>query len=44
MSAILAGREEVLVDELTRSVKSTLHRDHELIYPAVQRSYDAATQ
>jgi NAD(P)-dependent dehydrogenase (short-subunit alcohol dehydrogenase family) len=44
MSAILAGREEVLVDELTRSLKSTLHRDQELIYPAVQRSYDAATQ
>jgi NAD(P)-dependent dehydrogenase (short-subunit alcohol dehydrogenase family) len=44
ISAILAGMEEVLVDELTRSMKSTLHRDQELIYPAVQRSYDAATQ
>jgi NAD(P)-dependent dehydrogenase (short-subunit alcohol dehydrogenase family) len=42
MEAILADEEEVLADELTRSVKSSLNQDHELIYPSIQQRYDAA--
>jgi NAD(P)-dependent dehydrogenase (short-subunit alcohol dehydrogenase family) len=40
--AVEAGRTEVLVDERTRTVKSELSRDQELIYPPVQEFWDAA--
>ena len=40
--AVEAGQAEVLADERTRSVKASLPRDHELIYPPVQEFWDAA--
>ena len=40
--AIEAGQVEVLADERTRSVKASLPRDQELIYPPVQEFWDAA--
>jgi NAD(P)-dependent dehydrogenase (short-subunit alcohol dehydrogenase family) len=42
--AVEAGQIEVLVDERTRTVKASLSRDHELIYPPVQEFWDAAVQ
>jgi NAD(P)-dependent dehydrogenase (short-subunit alcohol dehydrogenase family) len=42
--AVEAGQVEVLADERTRSVKAQLPRDHELIYPSVQASWDAAAK
>jgi NAD(P)-dependent dehydrogenase (short-subunit alcohol dehydrogenase family) len=41
--AVEAGEIEVLADERTRFVKASLSRDHELIYPSVQRFWDAIT-
>jgi len=41
--AVETGHIEVLADERSRSVKASLSRDHELIYPAVQAFWDAAT-
>jgi len=32
----------VLADERTRSVKASLPRDHELIYPPIQELWDSA--
>jgi len=40
--AVEAGQVEVLADERTRTVKTQLSRDHELIYPPVQEFWDAA--
>jgi hypothetical protein len=40
--AVEAGQIEVLADERTRTVKSELSRDQELIYPPVQEFWDAA--
>jgi NAD(P)-dependent dehydrogenase (short-subunit alcohol dehydrogenase family) len=40
--AVEAGRVEVLADERTRTVKASLSRDHELIYPPVQEFWDEA--
>jgi len=40
--AVEAGQIEVLADERTRTVKASLSRDQELIYPPVQESWDAA--
>jgi NAD(P)-dependent dehydrogenase (short-subunit alcohol dehydrogenase family) len=40
--AVEAGQVEVLADERTRSVKASLPRDQELIYPSVRESWDAA--
>jgi NAD(P)-dependent dehydrogenase (short-subunit alcohol dehydrogenase family) len=40
--AVEAGQIEVLADERTRSVKASLPRNHELIYPPIQASWDAA--
>ena len=40
--AVEAGQIEVLADERTRTVKASLPRDHELIYPPVQAFWDAA--
>ena len=42
--AVEAGQVEVLADERTRSVKASLPRDHELIYPPIQESWDAALE
>ncbi len=38
----MAGQVEVLADERTRTVKAGLSRDHELIYPAIQKFWDDA--
>jgi NAD(P)-dependent dehydrogenase (short-subunit alcohol dehydrogenase family) len=40
--AVEAGQIEVLADERSRSVKASLSRDHELIYPPIQEFWDAA--
>jgi len=40
--AVEAGQVEVLTDERTRTVKASLSRDHELIYPPVQEFWDEA--
>ena len=40
--AVEAGQIEVLADERTRFVKASLARDHELIYPPVQKFWDDA--
>ena len=42
--AVEAGQIEVLADERTRTIKASLPRDHELIYPPVQEFWDAAIQ
>jgi len=42
--AVEAGQIEVLADERTRTVKAELSRDHELIYPPVQKFWDAAVK
>ncbi|MGP7997333.1 MAG: SDR family oxidoreductase [Streptosporangiaceae bacterium] len=42
--AVEAGQVEVLADERTRTVKTELSRDQELIYPPVQEFWDAAVQ
>ena len=39
MLALGGDREEVLVDEVTRTVKSALHDDLGLLYPAIEREY-----
>jgi NAD(P)-dependent dehydrogenase (short-subunit alcohol dehydrogenase family) len=40
--AVESGQVEVLADERSRYVKASLPRDHELIYPPLQESYDSA--
>jgi NAD(P)-dependent dehydrogenase (short-subunit alcohol dehydrogenase family) len=40
--AVEADQVEVLADERTRSVKESLPRDHELIYPPIQELWDSA--
>ena len=40
--AVEAGQIEVLADERTRTVKASLPRDHELIYPPIQEFWDEA--
>jgi len=42
--AVEAGQIEVLADERTRTIKASLSRDHELIYPPIQEFWDAAVQ
>jgi NAD(P)-dependent dehydrogenase (short-subunit alcohol dehydrogenase family) len=42
LDAVEAGQVEVLADERTRTVKAQLSRDHELIYPEVQKFWDDA--
>lgn len=39
MFALAGDQEEVLVDEVTRTVKSALHDDLGLLYPAIEREY-----
>jgi NAD(P)-dependent dehydrogenase (short-subunit alcohol dehydrogenase family) len=41
VEAIAAGREELLVDPFTREVKAALSDDLRLLYPQLQRTYDA---
>ena len=41
-NAVESGEVEVLADERSRYVKASLPRDHEVIYPPVQESYDSA--
>lgn len=43
VEAIAAGREEVLADDVARSVKAALPNDLEVLYPNIQKDYDAAT-
>jgi hypothetical protein len=40
--AVESGQPEVLADDRTRTVKANLSRDHELIYPAIQKFWDDA--
>ena len=42
--ALETGQIEVLVDERTRTVKAELSRDQELIYPPLQKFWDAAVR
>jgi NAD(P)-dependent dehydrogenase (short-subunit alcohol dehydrogenase family) len=42
--AVEAGQAEVLVGERTRSIKASLSRDQELIYPSVQELWDSALE
>jgi NAD(P)-dependent dehydrogenase (short-subunit alcohol dehydrogenase family) len=42
--AVEAGQIEVLADERTRTVKASLSRDHELIYPPIQEFWDEAVR
>jgi NAD(P)-dependent dehydrogenase (short-subunit alcohol dehydrogenase family) len=42
--AVEAGQIEVLADERTRTVKASLARDHELIYPPIQEYWDEAVK
>ena len=42
LDAVESGQVEVLADERTRTVKASLSRDHELIYPAIQEFWDSA--
>ncbi len=42
--AVEAGQVEVLADERTRSVKASLPRDHELIYPPIEELWDSALE
>ena len=42
--AVEANQIEVLADERSRTVKASLSRDHELIYPPVQEFWDAAAK
>jgi NAD(P)-dependent dehydrogenase (short-subunit alcohol dehydrogenase family) len=42
LDGVEADQVEVLADERTRRVKAGVPRDHELIYPGVQKRWDAA--
>ncbi len=42
--AVEAGQVEVLADERSRTVKASLSRDQELIYPPVQEFWDEAVK
>jgi NAD(P)-dependent dehydrogenase (short-subunit alcohol dehydrogenase family) len=42
--ALEAGQVEVLADERTRTVKASLSRDQELIYPPIQEFWDEAVK
>jgi NAD(P)-dependent dehydrogenase (short-subunit alcohol dehydrogenase family) len=42
--AVEAGQIEVLADERTRTVKASLSRDQELIYPPIQEFWDEAVK
>lgn len=42
LDAVEEGRVEVLADEMTRDMKASLPRDHELIYPRIQAAWEAS--
>ena len=42
LDAVEGGQIEVLADDRTRTVKAELSRDHELIYPPIQKFWDTA--
>ena len=42
LDAVDAGQIEVLADDRSRTVKAELSRDHELIYPPIQKFWDTA--
>jgi NAD(P)-dependent dehydrogenase (short-subunit alcohol dehydrogenase family) len=42
LDAVEAGHEELLVDERTRNMKASLPRDLELIYPEVEKQWQAS--
>ena len=42
LDAVEAGQVEALADERSRTVKASLSRDHELIYPSIQEFWDDA--
>ena len=42
--AVEAGQIEVLADERTRTIKASLSRDQELVYPPVQEFWDSIVQ
>lgn len=44
LNAVEAAQTEVLTDERARSIKASLPRDQELIYPPVQEFWDSAVQ
>jgi hypothetical protein len=41
LDALEAGESEALVDDFSRTVKSALHDDHNLIYPGIADRFDA---
>jgi len=41
LDAVEAGQEEILADEQTRKMKGALPRDQELIYPDVEKQWQA---
>jgi hypothetical protein len=41
LDALEAGLPEAVVDELSRGVKSALHDDHNLLYPALEQEFAA---
>jgi NAD(P)-dependent dehydrogenase (short-subunit alcohol dehydrogenase family) len=43
VEGIAAGAEEVLADDISRTVKAALPNDLEAIYPDIQKGYDEAT-
>jgi short-subunit dehydrogenase len=42
LDALERGDSEVIVDDFSRTVKSALHDDHNLIYPGIADSFNAA--
>ena len=43
LDALEAGQSEAVVDEFSRGVKSALHDDQNLLYPAIEEQFAAAT-
>ncbi len=42
LDALEAGHSEAVVDDISRGVKSALHDDHNLLYPAIEERFAAA--
>ena len=42
LDALEAGHSEAVVDDFSRGVKSALHDDHNLLYPAIEERFAAA--
>jgi hypothetical protein len=43
VEALRSGAEEVLADDVSKSVKAALPQDLDALYPGIQKDYDAAT-